>query len=137
MQFAIKANLHLVTKGETDNPYQARNIIRQYVPPTFKIQDSHTLITPNYNIWTSCEVIPLLAPTPKIINDAHQIPQNSPNLSVGPSITLAQLCNLHDLDPTRCRRILRRHYGSHHCRYEWPINEAPLALLKKLPKIAI
>lgn len=129
MEFVIQDFAgHCLAKGATDNPYQVRNSIIPFLNPTHTLQDPHVIHTPYYKIWCSAELPALLNNTPRIVNDSHQPVAEEP---YGVEVTLKQLCKEHDLDPARCRRILRRHYGANHVRYSWRQSEVPLSILIK------
>lgn len=120
---------HSLARGSTDNPYQVRNILAQFLHRNFTLESPHAIHTSDkIKIWCSAELGPLLNPTPRIVNDSSSpFPLGEPT---GPEVTLAQVCREHNLDPSRVRRMLRRHYGPKHVRYCWRQSEVPSCILQ-------
>lgn len=124
-------NRHIIAHAITDNPYQARNFIAPHLTPHYTLVDPHTLQTAfGLIIRATPELLPLLQPTPKVINDVPFPLPNSAPASTEPSctptlITLRAICFDLKLQPIIARRTLRRHYGAQNIRYEWHLSEVP------------
>ena len=130
MKYAVTTHSGIkLASGETDNPYQVRNLLQQYLSSDSTQIDPYTLQTPLYKIWCSSELPLLLNPTPRIVNDTSPRPKLPADSQPGQTFTLAQLCLIHKLNPAKCRQRLRKHYGVQHARYSWPDNEVPYDVL--------
>lgn len=128
MEFSVQDSQgHSLAKGSTDNPYQVRNILLPFLSTPHTLENENVIHTKDrVKIWCSASLPAVLQLTPRIIHDTSDaFPQRDPT---GPEVTLRQICREHNLDPGRCRRILRRHYGVNNQRYSWRQSEVPLHL---------
>lgn len=130
MEYAVSHHHELLAHGQTDNAYQVRNVLAQYLEnDPFDYEDDHTILTKSgLNIKCTAKISPLLKSTPTVEENLTVIltqpkpvvqvrlpKQPDPNL-----IILQTICEEIGLRPIVARRILRKHFGAKNLRYEWP-----------------
>lgn len=115
----IAATGKLLAFGATDNPYQLRNHLSHFLEneTTLPTQDDHTIKTNSgLTIKCSSSIPALFQSLPQIVNNQPLTPPNKKN---SPNITLKEICQQMNINPSFARRILRKKFGAKNVRYEW------------------
>lgn len=125
IQFQVTSLGNNIAQGQTTNPYQVRNLLRQYLEAPIHQLTPHDLITHSgLRIWCSSDLTAIMQDTPIIRNNQHkETPRPVQPQIEGPTASLRDICHRIRLHPTKARRILRKKYGAQKLRYEWPVSQ--------------
>lgn len=142
MEYAVSHRHETLAFGQTDNPYQVRNILANFLEnDPFDYEDDHTINTQSgLKLKCTAKITHLLKPTPTVEENPniHLSQQKAsqpirPPKQVDPNlVSLQTICKEMKIRPIVARRILRKHFGAKNIRYEWPKNQ--IDEIKKLLK---